>query len=329
MTHLTMKPWVTHEDEEAVAAQLALGFLNDGKRVDELEDKIGQYHQAYCVVLPNCTLALVLLCQYYGSKTAIKNVVAIPELSMISTATAPISTGRKIRLVQTDSRGLMMFSIKDMLNLSVNYNGRLSPFIDNNRITDSAQSILTKGIATTALATAISLGALKNVTCGIGGGILTTDSDLYTYLKELKNYGRKRGSEEFGHVGGNFKVSDLNAALAISQWERRDEISERKWAIYYRYKDLLGNRVVENDLSKGEVPWLAEVRVSKKYYEHTDFRKVYAPFHTEKILQPYIESGSNICEPAYRIFMPSWSDISYTEIRKYAEQVLKEDKDYA
>jgi perosamine synthetase len=84
--------------------------------------------------------------------------------------------------------------------------------------------------------------ANKLVTTGEGGMVLTDDEALAARLRSLRNLcfqpRRRFLHEELGH---NFRLTNVQAALGVSQVRRMDEIVRRKRAIAARYMSRLGD----------------------------------------------------------------------------------------
>lgn len=80
----------------------------------------------------------------------------------------------------------------------------------------------------------------KTVTCGGGGAIVTNDEALAKHAKHISTTAKIPHPYEFVHdeVGYNFRLPNLNAALACAQLEQLNEILENKRktaAIYAAY----------------------------------------------------------------------------------------------
>jgi len=66
-----------------------------------------------------------------------------------------------------------------------------------------------------------SLTESKSITCGEGGVVVTDDANLARRARLIRNHGE--GVSDEGIVGMNFRLTDLQAALAIAQLEQLDE----------------------------------------------------------------------------------------------------------
>jgi dTDP-4-amino-4,6-dideoxygalactose transaminase len=65
-----------------------------------------------------------------------------------------------------------------------------------------------------------SLTESKSITCGEGGVVVTDDANIARRARLLRNHGE--GVSDEGIVGMNFRLTDLQAALAIAQLEQLD-----------------------------------------------------------------------------------------------------------
>ncbi len=66
----------------------------------------------------------------------------------------------------------------------------------------------------------------KQITTGEGGAVLTDDEHVVRLVKSLKNQGRGEGDTWLSHtrLGYNYRISDINCALGLSQLQRLDKI---------------------------------------------------------------------------------------------------------
>jgi dTDP-4-amino-4,6-dideoxygalactose transaminase len=65
----------------------------------------------------------------------------------------------------------------------------------------------------------------KNLNCGEGGAVITNNEELFDKSYSFHNCGRKRGGAKYQHhvLGQNFRLSQLQAAVLMSQMDRLDE----------------------------------------------------------------------------------------------------------
>jgi perosamine synthetase len=70
---------------------------------------------------------------------------------------------------------------------------------------------------------------------------LTDDDDLAEKLRMLRNHGQLRG--EFVVAAGNFRMTDIAAALGLAQLHRLDEMVARRRELGALYRDAWGGEI--------------------------------------------------------------------------------------
>ncbi len=109
----------------------------------------------------------------------------------------------------------------------------------------------------------------KVVTCGGGGVILTNDENIGIRAKHLTTTAKIPHPYEYVHdeIGYNFRMPNLNAALACAQLEQLDEFVENKRTLakeYKKYFDTIGiNFRTELEYTKANY-WLMCIQFSDK-----------------------------------------------------------------
>lgn len=87
----------------------------------------------------------------------------------------------------------------------------------------------------------------KTVTCGGGGAIITNDEHVAKLAKHLSTTAKIPHKWEFAHdaVAYNYRLPNLNAALACAQLEQLEEILANKRNLSLIYKAFFGGKNIE------------------------------------------------------------------------------------
>jgi aminotransferase in exopolysaccharide biosynthesis len=90
----------------------------------------------------------------------------------------------------------------------------------------------------------LSFNGNKTITCGGGGAILTRDNTLADRAKHLTTTAKVPHPWEFDHdeIGYNYRLPNLNAALACAQLERLPHILKQKREIARAYQAFFASR---------------------------------------------------------------------------------------
>ena len=87
------------------------------------------------------------------------------------------------------------------------------------------------------IASALSFNMNKNFTSGAGGAFCTNDKELYEYILSYTRQGFTKTKFHHQMVGDNLRMTNLTAALLLSQIEQKDEIlNEKKMTLEYYKK---------------------------------------------------------------------------------------------
>lgn len=233
---------IGEEEERGVLEVLRSGMLAQGERVAALEEAFAAAHQVtHAVAVSNGTIALTAALRALGVGPG-DEVITSP-FSFNATLNAILEVGATARFA--DVRDDFTVDPEAMAAL---VNGRTAALMpvhlyglpaDMTAITalarrhglaiveDAAQahgavcegrSVGSFGIGT------FSLYGTKNITCGEGGLITTDDDDVATALRLLRNQGM-RARYDYEMPGYNWRLTDLQAAVALPQIRRLKEIT--------------------------------------------------------------------------------------------------------
>lgn len=105
----------------------------------------------------------------------------------------------------------------------------------------------------------------KQITTGEGGMVVTNDPALDQQFKSLRNQGRGSSGAWLQHerLGFNYRLSDINCALGLSQLGRIAEILQQRRAVADEYRRHLADieelELPLYDVPNGEISWFVYV----------------------------------------------------------------------
>lgn len=224
-------------EEAAVLSVLRSGQLAAGERVAELERSFARLHQAaHVIAVSNGTAALVAALRAHDIGPG-DEVITSP-LTFVATLNAIMEVGAIARFADVaedltlDPAALeALITPRTRAVLPVHLYGLPAAMREISAVArehglavieDAAQAhgARVAGAPVGAGATAtFSLYATKNITCGEGGLITTDDDEIAARLRLLRNHGM-RARYDYAMPGSNYRLTDLQAAVACVQLER-------------------------------------------------------------------------------------------------------------
>lgn len=268
------RQWVSEEDIAAVSEVLRGPYITCGPKVTEAERVLERYTGAkHAVVVNSGTSALHCACIAAGVGEG-DEVITTP-ITFAASANCALYCGAKPVFADIDPEtyNIDPESIRKCITdktkavIAVDFTGQAVK-ADEIRaicdefglvfIEDAAHSIGTKYngkyVGNIADMTCFSFHPVKTVTAGEGGAILTNDDDLYTKLVLAHAHGITHDEalmEDAPHegiwyyeeisLGYNYRMTDFQAALLISQMKRIDEFVSRRKEIVKRYDEAFAN----------------------------------------------------------------------------------------
>jgi UDP-4-amino-4,6-dideoxy-N-acetyl-beta-L-altrosamine transaminase len=258
--------WITDGDIEAVIAVLKSPFLTQGPKIEEFERKVADYVGAkYAVAFSNGTAALHGACFAAGIGEG-DEVVTTP-ITFAATSNAVLYCGGKPVFADIDERTYNIdpkeiskhITPKTKAIIPVDFTGQpadmdvimeIAEEYGLVVIEDGAHSLGAeyKGRKVGMLAnmTMFSFHPVKPVTTAEGGVIVTDSEEYYEKLKRFRSHGiikhnlsRDEGPwyYEMVDLGYNYRMTDLQAALGISQMNKLDHFIERRREIANMYNE--------------------------------------------------------------------------------------------
>lgn len=269
---------ITDEDIAAVTAVLGSDYLTQGPAVPAFEKAFAaRHHVAHAVAVCNATAALHVACLALGVGSG-SRVWTSPN-SFLASANCALYCGATIDFVDIDpsTRNMSVASLRTKLEsaardnalpqvvIPVDFSGLPCDLREMRQLADQyGFLILEDGSHATgaryldgpvgsawADATVFSFHAVKIVTTGEGGIVTTQDDALAQRLRLLRSHGMTREARDLERppeggwyyeqqaLGYNYRLTDLQAALGLSQLGRLDAMQARRAALAARYDELL------------------------------------------------------------------------------------------
>ncbi len=264
--------YIDEADIQAVVEVLRSDYLTCGPKIGELEEKLCALTGAkYAVVCANGTAALHMAAMAAGVKAG-DEVITTP-ITFAASANCVLYCGARPVFADIDPEtyNIDPAKVEEAVTphtkavVAVDYTGQ-SVALDPLRaickkhglvlIEDGAHVIGTKykGQANGSLAdmTTLSFHPVKTVTGGEGGAVLTNDEGLYKKLVLCRAHGITRDESLMEHepdgswyyeqidLGYNYRMTDMQAALIISQLDKLPMFSRRRKEIVKRYDEAFG-----------------------------------------------------------------------------------------
>jgi len=118
---------------------------------------------------------------------------------------------------------------------------------------------------TKSLASSLSFFGNKTITSGEGGAVIVRDEDTYEYLKCVQGQGQSSKRYVHSHLGYNYRMTNIQAALLVGQLEIVSEILEMKSELFDFYKKELssidGVSLQEQEENTKHSNWMFGVRL--------------------------------------------------------------------
>lgn len=249
---------IDDDDIAAVVDVLRGDFLTTGPTIDAFEQALVHYTGArHAVVMANGTAALhaALAAADIGEG----DTVATTTISFSASANCARYVGAGVRLVDIDpaTRNIDLARLPPCEALiAVHFTGLpvdLAGLEQRPRVVieDAAQALGAHtpdgpvGNCAHSDMTTFSFHPVKSITTGEGGAVTTNDDKLAERLRRFRSHGIVRTDEhhpwayDISELGHNFRLTDIQAALGLSQLAKLDRFVDARRALADRYRELL------------------------------------------------------------------------------------------
>lgn len=256
---------IEEQDIKAVVDVLKSDWLTTGPKIEQFEQEVADYcHAKYAVAVATGTAALHTACFAAGIKTG-DEVITSP-MTFAASANCILYQGGKPVFADIDPTTYNIdpeqierkITARTKAIIPVDYTGQpaeldlIKEIAQRHQlfvIEDAAHSLGAefkgKKVGSMAELTTLSFHPVKHITCGEGGMVLTDNSQLYNKMKQFRTHGIIREPAESCNqepwlyqqhfLGYNYRLTDLQAALGLSQLKKIDSFINRRRKIAARY----------------------------------------------------------------------------------------------
>jgi len=322
---------ITPEDIDAVVNVLKSNFLTQGPTVDLFESRLGEVlGDSFVASVSNGTAALHLSMLALGVCPGQK--VIVPSLTFSATANSVRYCGADVIFCDVDPDTLcisvdlveeIVANDPDVVGIiPVHFAGNVCDMVKISEIAkshnlwvveDACHAIgssyfdefgetVIVGSGRHSQFTCFSFHPVKHICAGEGGAISSSNSELIDRVKLLRSHGIiKKESEQptweqsLVSLGFNYRISDINAALALSQLNRLESNLLRRKELADRYRQELSSSYTFSREREGVrhsyhlfvIQHQGRDELYKYLRDHKIFAQVhYCPVH----LMPYYKS---------------------------------------
>ena len=263
------RQYIDKDDIDAVSDTLKSDFLTQGPKIKEFENIISKYCGAeYTVAVANATAALhlaALAILEEGDKVlTTPNSFLATSNSILYAKAKPIFIDIKedgnidldlceeelkkdssIKAIFVTAMTGLMVDQKKLKNIKENYNVKI--------LEDCAHAIGARdkniicGSCEYSDCTIFSFHPVKIITTGEGGAITTNSKEIYEKLIQLRSHGMfkdetmKPWEYEMRTLGFNYRLTDIQASLGISQMKKIDGFIKKRQVIAKKYDNVFKN----------------------------------------------------------------------------------------
>lgn len=274
------EPYLGEREEQYILDCVKSGWVSSiGGYIDLFEESLASYFKTkYAITTSSGTTALHLALVAAGIGSG--DEVILPSLTFVATANALLYTGAKPVFVDSElySWNIDPEMIKEKINqrtkaiIVVHLYGHpanMKPILAIARkynllvIEDAAEAhgalYLNKKVGSIGDIGCFSFFGNKIITTGEGGAIISNNKDFIRKAKNLRDHGSsKKRRYYYPHIGFNYRMTNLQAALGCAQLEKIDQIIDRKRSIAKLYARYLEEMTPEITLHP-EASWAKNV----------------------------------------------------------------------
>jgi len=266
------RQWIDANDIREVIKVLKSDWITQGPKIKEFENALCKYTGAkYAVVVSSGTAALHISCLAANIKRG-DEVITSP-ITFVASANSILYCGGKSVFadIQKDTVNIDPEEIKKKINpntkaiIPVHFAGHPCDLEEIKEIAEKHNLLIIEDAAQALGAeyknskigsckysdmTIFSFHPVKHITTGEGGAVLTNQKDLYQRLLLFRNHGITKDKKkmtkfdgpwyyEMQELGFNYRLTDIQCALGISQLKKLEKYIERRRELVNIYNKKL------------------------------------------------------------------------------------------
>ena len=262
-------------EAHAAAAVVRSGWVVGGYQLQKLEERFASHCETtHAIGVSSWTTGAFLVLHAWGigpgdevivpsltfiaSVNVIRHVGAIPVFAEIDPLTFNIDPADVAKKITSRTRAIIAI---DQIGLPCDIHAVNELAIRHGLhvLDDAACAFAAKNggrpVGSLAEVSVFSLHARKVITCGEGGMIVTNDGTLAQRLRMLRQQGMSLSDyarhgmaptvfETYPEVGYNYRLTDIQAAIALCQFDRLNELLLRRREVADRYNSALRDHPV-------------------------------------------------------------------------------------
>ncbi len=267
------KQFIDKNDIDIVVETLKSDYLTTGPKIEEFENALSNYcGSKYAVAVANGTAALHLASLCLLNKN--DKVLTTPN-SFLATSNSILYVGAKPVFVDIAEDGninldLCEEELKKDSSIKAIYGVAFSGNMLNQQklrylkntynvliLEDCAHAIGAKynevkaGSCLNSDCSIFSFHPVKHITTAEGGAITTNSQEIYTKLLSLRSHGIVKSADmkpweyEMQELGYNYRITDIQCALGLSQLSKLDDFIIRRFEIAKVYDEAFKNTIVK------------------------------------------------------------------------------------